>query len=77
MNDRNKPTKLTFSLNGERYYIECESLDDADNLYWEVFKYVGIKNMRTNQTSKPKAIKIDRMNWQKWMEEHTERICPI
>lgn len=76
MNDRTKPTNLTFSLNDERYYIECESLDDADNLYWEIFKYDGIKNMRTNQTSKPKAIKIDRMNWQEVLSEKTKKICP-
>ena len=76
MNDRTKPTKLTFSLNGERYYIDCENLDDADNLYWEIFKYVGIKNMRTNQTSKPKAIKIDRQKWQEVLNEKTKKICP-
>ena len=75
MNDRNKPTNLTFSLNEERYYIECENMDDADYLYWEVFKYDGIKNMRTNQTSKPKAIKIDRMKWKEVLNEKTKKIC--
>lgn len=66
----------TFTLNGKRYCFKHNETDDGVYLYLNLKKWVGVTNVRTNSTSKPKAIELERNIIEKWLEEHTERICP-
>lgn len=66
----------TFSLNGERYCFKHNETDEGVYLYISLKNWVGVTNVRTNYTGKPKAIELDRNKVEEWLDEHTERYCP-
>lgn len=66
----------TFTLNGQRYCFKLNETDDSTYLYFGLMNWVGVSNIRTNKTRKPKAIEIDRSTIEKWLDEQTERYCP-